>query len=158
MLQVCRVFADIATVEASNQFIRRQLGTILVEEGFLTPEQLELAITEKRRSSKPLGQVLVELGLASAGAVATALAEQHGGLLTTEFGVSAGFRPPPPEPEREPEPELEPEQPLPRLRVAGDTERRRLVGELEALREQCRTLSQGVALLESELERLRDSV
>jgi hypothetical protein len=101
--------------------------------------------------------VLVELGLASAGAVATALAEQHGGLLKTEFGVSAGFHPPP-EPPPEPEPEQELEQPLPRLRVAGDSERRRLAGELEALREQCRALSQGVALLESELARLRDSI
>jgi hypothetical protein len=143
-------------VEASHGIIRRQLGTILIEEGFLTPEQLERAMAEKRRTSKPLGQVLVELGLASAGAVATALAEQHGGLLKSEFGVSAGFHPPAPEPE--PEPELEPELPLPRLRITGDAERRRLVGELEALREHCRTLSHGVALLESELERLRDSI
>src|SRR5687768_4289852 len=156
MLQFCRVFADSATMEASNHFIRRQLGTIMIEEGFLTPEQLELAIAEQHRTSQPLGHVLVELGLASAGAVANALAEQHGGLLKTEFGVSAGLHPPDPEPDAELEPE--PEQPLPRLRVAGDTERRRLVGELEALREQCRTLSQGVALLESELERLRDSI
>jgi len=144
-------------MEASHGIIRRQLGTILVEEGFLTPEQLERAIAERRRTSKPLGQVLVELGLATAGAVATALAEQHGGLLETEFGISAGFHSPP-EPEPEPEPALEPEQPLPRLRVAGDSERRRLVGEVEALREQCRTLSQAVSLLESELERVRDSI
>jgi len=148
-----------ATMEASNHLIRRQLGTILIEEGFLTPEQLERAIAERRSTSKPLGQVLVELGLATAGAVATALAEQHGGLLETEFGISAGFHPPPePEPEPEPELALEPEQPLPRLRVAGDSERRRLVGELEALREQCRTLGQAVSLLESELERVRDSI
>ena len=144
-------------MEASHGVIRRQLGTILVAEGFLTSEQLERAIAEGRRTSKPLGQVLVELGLATAGAVATALAEQHGGLLETEFGISAGFHPPP-EPEPEPEPALEPEQPLPRLRVAGDSERRRLVGEVEALREHCRTLSQAVSLLESELERVRDSI
>jgi hypothetical protein len=158
MLQFCRVFADTATVEASNHFIRRQLGTIMVEEGFLTANQLELAIAEQHRSSKPLGQVLVELGLASAGAVANALAEQHGGLLKTEFGVSAGLHPQAPEPV--PTAALTPVQP--ELRVVGDaegdSERRRLVGELDALREQCRALTRGVALLESELERLRDSV
>lgn len=129
---------------------------IMVEEGFLTPEQLEGAIAEQHRTSKPLGQVLVELGLASAGAVANALAEQHGGLLKTEFGVSAGLHP------HEPEPTPAPEPQLPVLRVVGDaeidSERRRLIDELEALREQCETLSRGVSLLGSELERLQDSV
>ena len=132
----------------------------MVEEGFLTSEQLEAAIAEQHRSSKPLGQVLVELGLASAGAVANALAEQHGGLLKTEFGVSAGLHPHAPEPEPEPEPA--PAPPQPELRVVGDaeedSERRRLVGELEALREQCEKLTRGASLLESELERLRDSI
>ena len=127
----------------------------MVEEGFLTSEQLETAIAEQHRSSKPLGQVLVELGLASAGAVANALAEQHGGLLKTEFGVSAGLHPHAPELEPEPPPQ-------PELRVVGDaeedSERRRLVGELDALREQCEKLTRGVSLLESELERLRDSI
>jgi len=145
-------------VEASQTTIRRQLGTIMVEEGFLTPKQLATAIAEQHRTSKPLGQVLVELGLASAGAVANALAEQHGGLLKTEFGVSAGLHPHGPEPTPAPEPQLR----QPELRVVGDAEidaeRLRLIGELEALREQCETLSRGVSQLGSELERLRDSV
>lgn len=137
-------------MEASH--IRRQLGQILVEEGCLSPSQLELAIAEQHRSSKPLGQVLVELGLASAGAVAMALAEQHGGLLSTEFGVSAGFH--------TNAAALQPQQV--QLRVAGQpeeyAERRRLAAELEALREQCQSLGRGVALLASELERVRDSI
>ncbi len=137
-------------MEASH--IRRQLGTILVEEGFLNEAQLELAIVEQHHSSKPLGQVLVELGLASAAAVAMALAEQHGGLLSTEFGVSAGFRPQ--------AAALQPEQP--QLRVAGQpedfAERHRLAGELEALRVQCQSLGRGVTHLASELERLRNSL
>jgi hypothetical protein len=143
-------------MEASHSGIRRQLGTILVDEGFLTTAQLDEAIAEQHRSSKPLGQVLVELGLASAGAVANALAEQHGGLLKTEFGVSGGLRPP------EPEPAVEaalPEEPgLRTLATPEEMQRRRLVGELDALRDQCVALSRGVALLESELERLRDAV
>ena len=137
-------------VEASH--IRRQLGRILVDEGFLNAGQLEIAIAEQHRSSKPLGQVLVELGLASAGAVANALAEQHGGLLQTEFGVSAGLHPQ--------AAALQPDEPM--LRVVGQSEdyaeRRRLAGELEALREQCQSLSRGVSQLASELERLRDSI
>lgn len=141
-------------MEASHSGIRRQLGTIMVEEGFLTTAQLDEAIAEQHRSSKPLGQVLVELGLASAGAVANALAEQHGGLLKTEFGVSAGLHPP----AAPPAPEL-PEQPdLRTLATPDEMQRRRLVGELDALRDQCVTLRRGVALLESELERLRDAV
>ncbi|HEX4931278.1 MAG TPA: hypothetical protein VFV62_11265 [Gaiellaceae bacterium] len=149
-------------MEGAPTHIRRQLGMIMVEEGFLTPEQLEGAIAEQHRTSKPLGQVLVELGLASAGAVANALAEQHGGLLKTEFGLSAGLRPQESEPTPALEPIFAPEAPLPQLRVVGDAEgdsaRRRLVRELEALREQCETLSRGVLLLTSELERLQDSL
>jgi len=125
--------------------IRRQLGTIMLEEGFLTQAQLDEALVEQHRSSRPLGQVLVELGLVSAGDVANALAEQHGGLLKSEYGVSAGLLRPPPVPEPAP------------VQV-GDLDRRSLVGELDALREHCEVLRRGVALLESELERIRDSV
>ena len=127
----------------------------MVEEGFLTAEQLEWAISEQHRSGLPLGQVLVELEMVSAGAVANALAEQHGGLLKTEFGVSAGFSPQ----AAAPPPALQPQE----LRISGETveehpDRRRIVGELEALREQCDALRRGVSLLGSELERLRDSI
>ena len=125
--------------------IRRQLGTIMVEEGFLTREQLDEALAEQHRTSQPLGQVLVERGMVSAGAVANALAEQHGGLLKTEYGVSAGLL------RAAPQPAPEPAQP-------ADLDRQRLVGELDALREQCEVLRRGVALLESELERVSDSV
>jgi hypothetical protein len=134
--------------------IRRQLGTIMVEEGFLTPLQLEEAIAEQHRSSKPLGQVLVELGLASAGAIANALAEQSGGMLKTEFGISAGLH-------LIEAPPSAPAPPQPELRAVATPEERRqhqLVGELDALRDQCVALRRGVTLLESELERLRDSV
>ncbi len=136
--------------------IRRQLGQIMVDEGFLTHEQLEFAIVEQHRSGKPIGQVLVELGLVSAGAVANALAEQHGGLLKSEFGISAGLRP-----AEAPAPLPAPSLPDPEfvgVATPEEIENRRLVGELDALRDQCRALSRGVALLESELERLRDSV
>src|SRR5688500_4543960 len=63
----------------------------MVDEGFVTPDQLALALAEQKRSGRPLGAIFVELGFVSAGAVANALAEQHGGVLKTEFGVSAGL-------------------------------------------------------------------
>jgi hypothetical protein len=134
----------------------------MVEEGFLTVEQLQLAIAEQHRTSKPLGQVLVDLGLVSAGTVANALADQHGGPVRTEFGISAGFRPQ----AAAPAPALTPQEPAP-LRVAGTTaptegsngaERRRLVAELDALRDHCESLSRNVSRLAAEIERVRDSV
>jgi hypothetical protein len=64
----------------------------MVDEGFLTGEQLAHALAEQGQSGRPLGTILVELGFVSAGAVGNALAEQHGGLLKTEFGISAGLR------------------------------------------------------------------
>ncbi|HEX4931281.1 MAG TPA: hypothetical protein VFV62_11280 [Gaiellaceae bacterium] len=63
----------------------------MVDEGFLTLDQLSAALAEQDRSGRPLGKVLVSLGFVSEGAVANALAEQHGGLLKTEFGISAGL-------------------------------------------------------------------
>ena len=70
----------------------------MVDEGFLTIEQLTQALAEQNRTGRPLGKVLVDLGFVSEGAVANALAEQHGGLLKTEFGISAGLHVTPVEP------------------------------------------------------------
>ena len=63
----------------------------MVEEGLLSAEELAHALQAQAESGKPLGETLVALGYASPGAVANALAEQHGGLLRTEFGVSTGL-------------------------------------------------------------------
>ncbi len=70
---------------------RRQLGQLMVDEGFLTVEQLSQALAQQGLTGRPLGAIMVELGFVSAGAVGNALAEQHGGLLKTEFGISAGL-------------------------------------------------------------------
>jgi len=86
---------------------RRQLGQLMVDEGFLTEEQLSQALAEQGQSGQPLGQVLVDLGYVSPGAVANALAEQHGGLLKTEYGTSAGLR------ERAQQPPIRTEAPQP---------------------------------------------
>jgi hypothetical protein len=70
---------------------RKQLGQLMVDEGFITLDQLQHALSEQSSTGRPLGKVLVDLGFVSEGAVANALAEQHGGLLKTEFGISAGL-------------------------------------------------------------------
>ena len=58
--------------------------------GLLTEAQLEHALSVQNSTGRPLGEVIVTLGYASAGAVANALAEQSGGTLRTEYGVSTG--------------------------------------------------------------------
>ena len=89
---------------------RRHLGQILVEEGLLTVDKLEEALQQHERTQRPLGEVLVELGMVSPGAIANALAEQHGGLLRTEYGISAGLRTrSEPEPESDEESESDPD-------------------------------------------------
>ena len=54
------------------------LGTLLVRDGALTPEQLELALAEKRlKPEVRLGEILVKNGFATRAAVSRVLAEQH---------------------------------------------------------------------------------
>src|SRR5689334_15798026 len=54
------------------------LGTLLLRVGEIDPEQLEIALTEKERSPRRLGEILVEWGWVPSVAIARALAEQYG--------------------------------------------------------------------------------
>ncbi len=54
------------------------LGTLLLRVGAIDAEQLEIALTEKERSPRRLGEILVEWGWVSSVAIARALAEQYG--------------------------------------------------------------------------------
>jgi type IV pilus assembly protein PilB len=53
------------------------LGALLLHDGSLTTEALERALFEKERTGRPLGQVLVDLGLITTRRLAEALAQQH---------------------------------------------------------------------------------
>jgi hypothetical protein len=67
-----------------------QLGELLVEHGVITPHDLTLALAEQQRTGRPLGEVVVALGLAPGPIVAQALATQHGGgIVKTEYGFAA---------------------------------------------------------------------
>jgi type IV pilus assembly protein PilB len=54
------------------------LGTLLRRVGAISSEQLEIALTEKERSPRRLGEILVEWGWVTSSAIGRALAEQYG--------------------------------------------------------------------------------
>ena len=56
----------------------KQLGQILIELGMITPEQLEQALEEHRRTPKSIGRVLIDMGMIKEGDLVRALAEQVG--------------------------------------------------------------------------------
>jgi type IV pilus assembly protein PilB len=56
----------------------KQLGQILIELGYITPEQLETALEEHRKTPKSLGRVLIDMGMIKEADLVRALAEQVG--------------------------------------------------------------------------------
>jgi predicted nucleic acid-binding Zn-ribbon protein len=114
----------------------------MCQEGLLTEEQLQHALSVQESTGRPLGEVIVRLGYASPGAVANALAEQYGGTLRTEYGVSAGLgrlRTAPPPPSTQPTAAVGEAQP------AAD----------EALTERARAAEERVEALETRLAELQ---
>lgn len=71
------------------------LGTLLRRVGAISSEQLEIALTEKERSPRRLGEILVEWGWVPSVSIARALAEQYGitflDLTTTEIEQEAAM-------------------------------------------------------------------
>ena len=69
----------------------KQLGQILIELGYITPEQLDVALEEHRKTPKSLGRVLIDLGMIKEADLVRALAEQVGLEFVdlTEFPVDA---------------------------------------------------------------------
>jgi type IV pilus assembly protein PilB len=56
----------------------KQLGQILIELGYISSEQLEVALEEHRKTPKSLGRVLIDLGMIKEADLVRALAEQVG--------------------------------------------------------------------------------
>ena len=69
----------------------KQLGQILIELGYITPEQLESALEEHRKTPKSLGRVLIDLKMIKESDLVRALAEQVGLEFVdlSEFPVDA---------------------------------------------------------------------
>jgi len=57
---------------------RNQLGTLLLERGLVTQEQLDAALEEQRQSRKSLGRVLIDAGIVSEGDLVSTLAARIG--------------------------------------------------------------------------------
>jgi len=57
---------------------RNQLGTLLLERGLVTEEQLEAALEEQRQSRKSLGRVLIDAGIVAEGDLVSTLAARIG--------------------------------------------------------------------------------
>jgi type IV pilus assembly protein PilB len=57
---------------------RVPLGTLLVRDGLLTAEQLELALADKEQTGRRIGEIVVAHGWVPAASLARLLAEQHG--------------------------------------------------------------------------------
>src|SRR4051795_8032456 len=55
-----------------------QLGTLLLERGLVTQEQLDAALEEQRKSRKSLGRVLIDAGIVSEGDLVSTLAARIG--------------------------------------------------------------------------------
>jgi MSHA biogenesis protein MshE len=53
------------------------LGALLVREGLITSEQLELALIDQEGTGMRLGELLVQWGWVDSGAISRALAEQY---------------------------------------------------------------------------------
>ena len=73
-----------ATVETPNGQTdgadkqKQRIGDTLIAHGLITPDQLEVALHEKKRSNKMLGDVLAELGFISEDTLTAVLAERAG--------------------------------------------------------------------------------
>lgn len=56
----------------------RRIGDVLIEEGYVTQQQLEQALSEGRATGAPLGAVLIKLGFVDERTLGMALAKLHG--------------------------------------------------------------------------------
>lgn len=56
----------------------KRIGDLLIDKGILTQDQLSIALTEQKRSSSPLGKIIVALGFATEAVVRDALGEALG--------------------------------------------------------------------------------
>jgi type IV pilus assembly protein PilB len=63
---------------ALTEHARLPLGSLLVRDGLITAEQLELALAEKEETGHRLGEIVLAHGWVVAAALAQLLAEQHG--------------------------------------------------------------------------------
>jgi hypothetical protein len=79
-------------VSTSGDALWKPLGSLLVEKGLVTQEELDIALVEHERTGRRLGEVLVDLGVVSGAGVTKVLLEQLGVDLSQEKGFGSGLR------------------------------------------------------------------
>ncbi|MBU0662974.1 MAG: Flp pilus assembly complex ATPase component TadA [Proteobacteria bacterium] len=57
---------------------KKPLGAVLVDQGFISEDQLRIALLEQKQTNKPLGKVLIELGFVTDAIIRDALSENIG--------------------------------------------------------------------------------
>jgi len=57
---------------------KKPLGTLLVEQGYISEDQLRIALLEQKQTNQPLGKVLIEFGFVTDGIIRDALSENIG--------------------------------------------------------------------------------
>lgn len=57
---------------------KKPLGAVLVEQGFISEDQLRIALLEQKQTNNPLGKVLIELGFVTDAIIRDALSENIG--------------------------------------------------------------------------------
>lgn len=73
--------------------VRRPIGQILRDGGFISQAQLERALEEQKETNELLGEVLVRMGVLEAGEVRAALSvQEHLGSLEEAVRLAAGVR------------------------------------------------------------------
>jgi type II secretory ATPase GspE/PulE/Tfp pilus assembly ATPase PilB-like protein len=56
----------------------KRIGDLLIDKGILTQDQLSIALTEQKRTSDPLGKIIVQMGFATEAVIRDALGEALG--------------------------------------------------------------------------------
>jgi general secretion pathway protein E/type IV pilus assembly protein PilB len=69
---------DVVSSGLSEKVSSGRIGDKLIEKGLITPDQLNVALQEKKQSSKMLGEILVDLGFIEADTLSLFLAESSG--------------------------------------------------------------------------------
>ena len=70
----------------------KPLGELLVEQGLVSPEDLERALVEQTRTGRMLGEYFVEAELVSVEQLTNVLLQQCGVDLSTDTGFGSGLR------------------------------------------------------------------
>jgi hypothetical protein len=70
----------------------KPLGELLVEQGLVSPEDLERALEEQARTGRKLGEYFVEAELVSLDQLTNVLLQQCGVDLSTDTGFGSGLR------------------------------------------------------------------